>query len=923
MPQKRSSALCYNPPQPALISELMSEPSTPLMRQYAAVKKEHPTALLFFRLGDFYELFFDDAVVAAKELQITLTSRNKEKGIAVPMCGVPYHAAEGYIGKLIRKGFKVAICEQMEAPSAAKKLVRREVTRVVTPGTAADSSLGSDENNFLAALAQVADRSGEERVGFAALDLSTGEFRATEFSGEGALRRVQEELEQLRPKELLYGSAAPLFESSGARGESQPSFARPGGRGRPSLHNPVPRAAGATCTETPLDDWIFSPDHSIPLLENHFGVLSLEGFGLAGRTAAAAAAGAILYYVRSTQRGTLDHVDRIGWYERQSCLVLDAVTVRNLELIEPLFAGADAGITLLRSMDAAVTPMGKRLLRAWLLRPSLELNEIQARQDAVEAGVKETVAREELRRAMDGVLDLERLLSRVTLETANPRDVLALAASLGRIPAVRVALGRLAAERLKTLHSSLDELSDVRSRIETTIVPEPPLSFGDGGVIAAGKDRDLDELRELSRNSKQVLAQIEQRERGRTGISSLKVKFNSIFGYYLEVSKANLHLVPQDYDRKQTLVGAERFTTPELKEYEVKILDAQEKIVEIERRLFTELRPAIAAEAKRIRQAALVLAEVDVLASLAHIAALRNYCRPIFVESGEGSEIEIIEGRHPVIEQQEMAGGSERFVPNDLYLNGSTHNIMLLTGPNMGGKSTYLRQTALIVILAQMGSFVPARAARLSVVDRVFTRIGASDNLARGRSTFMVEMTETAAILHTATARSLILLDEVGRGTSTYDGLAIAWAAVEYLHARVRAKTLFATHYFELTELADQLAGVKNYHVSVKETGGGIAFLRKVEPGPADRSYGIEVAKLAGLPNEVVVRAREVLVEHEFAEQQATAHLSPGASPPSTQLTIFTPLSQPVLDKLREVDLNRITPLEALNLLAELKRQTD
>jgi DNA mismatch repair protein MutS len=878
----------------------MNEPSTPLMRQYAAVKKEHPTALLFFRLGDFYELFFDDAIVAAKELQITLTSRNKEKGLAVPMCGVPHHAAEGYIGKLIRKGFKVAICEQMEDARLAKKLVRREVTRVVTPGTAADSLLGSEENNFLAALAQVG-----ERVGFAALDLSTGEFRATEFSGENALRRVQEELEQLRPKELLYGSAAPLFDAGTAR--AQP---------------PRPRAAGASCTETPLDDWIFAPDHAIPLLENHFGVLSLEGFGLAGRTAAAAAAGAILYYVRSTQRGSLDHVDRIGWYERQNCLVLDAVTVRNLELIEPLFAGADAGLTLFRSIDAAVTPMGKRLLRAWLLRPSLDLAEIQARLDAVETGVKDTIAREELRRALDGVLDLERLLSRVTLEAANPRDVLALASSLAKIPAIKAALSRLTAERLAGLNALLDELSDLRERIEKTIVAEPPLSFADGGVIAAGVDRDLDELRELSRNSKQVLAQIELRERERTGIASLKVKFNSIFGYYIEISKANLHLAPQDYERKQTLVGAERFTTPELKQYEAKILDAQEKIVEIERRLFTELRSAIAAEAKRIRQTALALAEVDVLASLAQVAALRNYCRPQFLEPADAAgELEIVEGRHPVIEQQEMAGGSERFVPNDLHLNSTTHSILLLTGPNMGGKSTYLRQTALIVILAQMGSFVPARAARLAVVDRVFTRIGASDNLARGRSTFMVEMTETAAILHTATPRSLILLDEVGRGTSTYDGLAIAWAAVEYLHARVRAKTLFATHYFELTELAEQLAGVKNYHVSVKETGGGIAFLRKVEPGAADRSYGIEVAKLAGLPNEVIARAREVLVEHESAERELTEHLSPGAAPPATQLTIFTPLSQPVLDKLREVDLNRITPLEALNLLAELKKE--
>jgi DNA mismatch repair protein MutS len=888
----------------------MTEPSTPLMRQYAAVKKDHPNALLFFRLGDFYELFFDDALVASKELQITLTSRNKEKGIAVPMCGVPYHAAEGYIAKLIRRGFKVAICEQMEDPRVAKKIVRREVTRVVTPGTAADSSLGSEENNFLAALAEVGDR-----VGFAALDLSTGEFRATEFAGEAALQRVQEELEQLRPKELLYASAAPLFESvkTPRSGLEQPSFSSQDGRARSSPQGSL------RCAETPLDDWVFAPDHAIPLLENHFGVLSLEGFGLAGRPAAASAAGAILYYVRSTQRGSLDHVDRIGWYERQNCLVLDAVTVRNLELIEPLFAGTDAGVTLLRSIDAALTPMGKRLLRAWMLRPSLDRAEINARLDAVEAGVKDTVSREELRRALDGVLDLERLLSRVTLETANPRDVLALAASLAKIPLVRTAVGRLRSERLQTLHDFIDELGDLRERIEKTIVPEPPLTFADGGVIAAEVDPNLDDLRELSRNSKQVLAQIEQRERGRTGIASLKVKFNSIFGYYIEVSKPNLHLVPKDYERKQTLVNAERFTTPELKEYEAKILDAQEKIIEIERRLFAELRSVIAAEARRIRQTALALAEVDVIAALAHVAALRDYCRPTLIDSSETGELEIMEGRHPVIEQQT----GDRFVPNDLYLNRTTHTILLLTGPNMGGKSTYLRQTALIVILAQMGSFVPARSARLSVIDRVFTRIGASDNLARGRSTFMVEMTETAAILHTATSRSLILLDEVGRGTATYDGLAIAWAAIEYLHSRVRAKTLFATHYFELTELAEQLSGVKNYHVSVKETPSGIAFLRKVEPGAADRSYGIEVAKLAGLPQEVVTRAREVLIEHEFAEQQASQHLSPGATPPAAQLTIFTPLSQPVLEKLREVDLNRLTPIEALNLLAELKRQIE
>ncbi|HEY1263207.1 MAG TPA: DNA mismatch repair protein MutS [Terriglobales bacterium] len=867
----------------------MTEPSTPLMRQYTAIKKEHPSALLFFRLGDFYELFFDDAKLAARELQITLTSRNKEKGIAVPMCGVPYHAAEGYISKLIRKGFKVAICDQMEDARFAKKLVKREVTRVVTPGTAADASLGSEENNFLAAVAEVG-----ERAGFAALDLSTGEFRATEFSGEDAARRIQEELQQLRPKELLYGSSTPLFD------------ARDG-----------PGPAGGWA-ETPLEDWIFAPDHALPLLENHFGVLSLEGFGLNGKPAAASAAGAVLYYVRSTQRGTLEHVDRIGFYQRQNCLVLDAVTVRNLELIEPLFASPDAGTTLFRAIDATLTPMGKRLLRSWMLRPSFDALEINARLDAVEAQVKNTVTREELRRALDGVLDLERLLSRVTLETASPRDVLALAASLAKIPAARQALGKFTAGRLCSLQASTDELGDLRERIERTLVSEPPVSLSEGGVIQSGVDAELDQLRDLSRNSKQYLAQVEQRERQRTAIASLKVKFNNIFGYYLEVSKSNLHLVPADYERKQTLVNAERFTTPELKEYEARILDAQEKIIEIERRLFAALRSAIAGEARRVRQTALALAEVDVLSSLAHIAALRNYCRP---QLDDSSDIEIVEGRHPVIEQQEI--GSERFVPNDLFLNSTTHNVIVLTGPNMGGKSTYLRQAALIAILAQMGSFVPARSARLGLVDRVFTRIGASDNLARGRSTFMVEMTETAAILHTATPRSLILLDEVGRGTATYDGLALAWATVEYLHARTRAKTLFATHYFELTELAELLSGVKNYHVSVKEAGGGIVFLRKVEAGAADRSYGIEVAKLAGLPREVIERAREVLAEHESAEQRVSGHLSPGGAPPAAQLTIFTPLSQPVLEELREVDLDRLTPLEALNLLAELKKQIE
>src|SRR5215469_10514214 len=664
-------------------SATTSQFTTPLMRQYGAIKKQHPHVLLFFRLGDFYELFFDDAVLAARELQITLTSRNKEKGVAIPMCGVPYHSAETYIQKLIRKGYKVAICEQMEDPKLAKTLVRREVTHIITPGTAAGPLLASDENNFLSAIAKSGSK-GESIVGFAALDLSTGEFRATEFRGEDAERRVAEELQHLRPREVLFGSSLPLFPTD-----------------RPAIRELMGSAAPPALTA--LDDWVFSPDYALPLVENHFGVLSLEGFGLAGRSAAASAAGAILHYVRATQRGSLEHIDRIGYYERQNCLVLDAVTVRNLELVEPLFAAGNDSATLFRTLDATLTPMGKRLLRHWILRPSIDQPEIEARLSAVEEMSQSLIAREELRRSLDGVLDMERLLSRITLETATPRDVLALGVSLGRVDQVRAAAGAFRGSRVQELAAQLNGLPELRQRIEQTIVAEPPLTFAEGGVIGDGIEPSLDELRDLSRNSKQYIAQIEERERQRTGITSLKVRFNSVFGYYLEITKANLHLAPADYERKQTLVNAERFTTPELKKYEAKVLDAQEKIVEIERRLFAELRSAIAAEARRIRQTALAVAEIDLLAAFASLAANRNYCRPHLDES---SDVEIVEGRHPVIEQLEISGVADRFVPNDIYLNGTTHSILLITGPNMGGKSTYLRQAALVVLMAQMGSFV-------------------------------------------------------------------------------------------------------------------------------------------------------------------------------------------------------------------------
>jgi len=869
----------------------MSDFSTPLMRQYSAIKERHPNALLLFRLGDFYELFFEDAVVASKELQITLTSRNKEKGVAIPMCGVPYHAAEGYIAKLVRRGFRVAICDQMEDPRFATKLVKREVTRVVTPGTAIDSQiLEPRENNYLAALAE---RDGS--VGLAFVDLSTGDFRATEFSGPESAARLQEELERMRPSELLVASRP-----------TSPAEARP-----------VPLAS---LTQTPLEDWVFAEEYGARLLRDHFRVATLAGYGLEGHALAVAAAGAALHYVRETQRGSLSHLDGIRFYQQQDSLILDPATMRNLELVEPAF-GESRAATLLGILDECVTSLGARKLKAWMLRPSLDRAELEARLDVVGELQKSTIEREELRRAMGSVQDLERLLSKVTLETAHARDLLALKHSLEVLPDLRAYLNHFQAARLKKLRENLDELRDVRELLEKAVHPDPPVLLSEGGLIRPGYNAELDELRDLSQNSKQLLAQIEVRERERTGIASLKVRFNSIFGYYIEVSKPNLHLAPADYERKQTLVNAERFTTPELKALEAKILDAEERSHTLERDLFLATRRQVGNEARRIRQTAAVLAELDVLACFAHLAAERHYQRPEFSQDGE---LVIQRGRHPVIEQLNEEGQSGKFIPNDLYMNGGTDLILIITGPNMGGKSTYLRQAALIALVAQMGSFVPATRAQLPIFDRIFTRIGASDNLARGRSTFMVEMTEAAAILNTATPRSLVLLDEVGRGTATFDGLAIAWAVVEYLQTHTRAKTLFATHYHELTELADLLPGVRNYHVSVRESGSNIVFLRKVEQGSADKSYGIEVARLAGLPGKVIARAREILSRHEQTEHTLSERLTARpdeAKAGPVQLTIFTPLNADVVNAIERADLDNLKPIEALNLLAELKKQ--
>jgi len=869
----------------------MDEFSTPLMRQYSAIKERHPNALLFFRLGDFYELFFEDAVVASKELQITLTSRNREKGVAIPMCGVPYHAAEGYIAKLIRRGFRVAIADQMEDPRFAKKLVKREVTRVVTPGTAIDTQvLEPRENNYLAALVE-----RQNGLGVALADLSTGDFRATEFAGPEAAARLQEELERMRPSELLVASGG-----------------APGLDLRPNPSAPV--------TQTPLDDWVFSEEYGARLLRDHFRVATLAGYGLEGHPLAVAAAGAILHYVRETQRGSLAHLDGIRFYQQYDALIVDPATLRNLELLEPAF-GESRAATLLGVLDECVTSLGARKLKSWILRPSLDRRELDARLDTVDELLKNAIGREELRRVLGEVQDLERLLSKVTLETANARDLLALKHSLRPLPLLRSYLNGFRAARLRELQERLDELADVHELLEKSLHPEPPVLLSEGGLIRPGYHAPLDELRDLSQNSKRLVAQIEARERQRTGIASLKVRFNNVFGYYLEVSKPNLHLVPADYERKQTLVNAERFTTPELKELEARILDAEERSQGLERELFVGIRGQVAAEARRIRRTAEVLAELDVLACFAHLAAQRDYQRP---EVSEDGEMLIQQGRHPVIERIGSEGQAGKFIPNDLYMNNGTDILLIVTGPNMGGKSTYLRQAALVALMAQMGSFVPASRAKLPLFDRIFTRIGASDNLARGRSTFLVEMTEAAGILHTASPRSLVLLDEVGRGTATFDGLAIAWAAVEHLLTHTRAKTLFATHYHELTELADLLPGVRNYHVSVKESGSNIIFLRKVEPGSADKSYGIEVARLAGLPNSVVERAREILEHHEQSEHSLSERLAgPAASQEAgpVQLTIFTPLNAEVVKAIENADLDNLKPLEALNLLAQLKKQ--
>lgn len=806
------------------------KPLTPMLRQYHEIKKQYPGTLLFFRLGDFYELFFDDAIIASREMEITLTARHKDSGSPVPMCGIPYHAAIGYIAKLVRKGFRIAICDQTEEASAQKKLVKREVVRVITPGTALESQLlESKHNNFFASICGAG-----EGMGFAVLDLSTGDFHTTEFKCEDAWQKVQEQLEVFAPKELIY----------------------------PHSLEPLIKPYQTEATKTPIDDWLFGFEYSEGLLKNQLNVATLDGFGLKQKNYAVAASGAAIYYVNETQKGSAAHLSEINYFEPNEFLLLDSTTLTNLELIDT--EGNKKSTSLLSVLDNTNTGMGARLLRQWVVRPSVKLGEIETRLDAVGEFKQSNIKRDQIRQRLELLSDVERLAGKITLNRINPREINSLRQTIEALPLLRNLLSAFQTSLLQTLYENYDDLADLGALIKTAIAEDPPAAANEPGIIRDGFSPELDELRSLAHSGKSYIAAIEARERGRTGINSLKVKFNNVFGYFLEISHANRDKIPDDYERKQTLVNAERYTTPELKEYEAKVLGAEARIIELEIELFKEIRISLANEVRRLQGVAKTIALIDVTTSLAETAARKGYSRP---ELHEGDEIEIKQGRHPIVESL-----GERFIPNDLNINNTTDRLLIITGPNMGGKSVYLKQAALICVMAQMGSFVPAASAKLALLDRIFTRVGAADNLARGRSTFMVEMTETANILNTATPRSLILLDEVGRGTATFDGLSIAWAIAEYLHDHAfhSAKTLFATHYHEMTELAKMRPGVKNYQVAVSESNGEIIFLRKVIEGTASKSYGIDVAKLAGLPKTVVERAREILTNLELNELDLT-----------------------------------------------------
>ena len=869
---------------------------TPMMRQYLEIKDQYPDTILFFRLGDFYEMFLDDAVKASRILDIALTSRNKNsEGGDVPLCGVPYHSAGPYISRLIEAGEKVAICEQVENPKLAKGIVKREVVKVVTPGLVVDSeSLSPKENNYLFSFCP----GKNDRWGLSFLDISTGEFKVTEVEGADALWA---EMMCINPRELLLPSALrdgiASKEVAGFMGERSSTF---------------------------LDDWVFDPEYAKRLLENHFSVGSPDALGCGNFRAGVLAAGAIIHYLRETQKGTVDHIRKITPYEIREHLVLDESSRKNLELTATLAEGKRKG-SLIGLMDRTRTAMGARKLRHWINYPLVSVGKIKERQDAVAELVQDAGWRNEIAGILAGMYDLERLNGRISMASAGAKDLVALKESLLRIPALLDKLAGAATSLILSILGEADPMEDLAELISTGIVQDPPFVIREGGIIEKGYNRELDELRCLSREGKGYIAGLEAREKTRTGINSLKIRYNKVFGYYIEITRSNLASIPGDYIRKQTLANAERFITPELKEYEEKVLTAEERICELEYELFQQIREKVAAQGERIAGTAELIATLDVLVSLADLAHERGYCRPL-VDAGD--TISITEGRHPVIEAVHL---SERFVANDTLLDNSGNQLIIITGPNMAGKSTYMRQVALITLMAQMGSFVPAAEAHIGVVDRIFTRVGAADNLARGQSTFMVEMMETAHILRNATAKSLVILDEIGRGTSTFDGVSIAWAVAEHLHDAefCSAKTLFATHYHELTELAVTRDRIKNFNIAVKEWNDQIIFLRKIVAGGSSHSYGIQVARLAGLPAEVIERAREILRNLEKGEyaEEGLPRIARGkknaAALPSPQLSLFHEDADLIRRKLKETDVTAMTPIEAITLLDELKRMME
>jgi DNA mismatch repair protein MutS len=869
---------------------------TPAMRQYLDAKQQYRDAILFFRMGDFYEMFYEDALVAARALELTLTSRSKDgQGTSIPMCGVPHHALDTYLSRLVKKGFRVAICDQVEDPRKAKGIVKREIVRVVSPGTLTDSQhLDERSPAFLLSLFSGSD----PIIGVALLDLTTGEFSCAEYAGPAGLQALADEVMVLRPREIV--AAIDL-----------------------DLNRILLDGAADRLPVTRVEPWTFEHEAARRTLIDQFRTNGLEGFGLDAHAAAVSAAGALLHYLRDTQKADLAHVRSIAYKTSADCLVIDAVTLKHLEIVESMDGGREG--TLLHEIDRTVTAMAGRLLRAWLLRPLVSLDRIRDRLDAVEEFAFRSTDRGKFREVLKSVQDLERLVARAALGNAGPRDLVGLKQSIAVVPRVRLLLEACEAPLTRSLISALDDLIDVRDDIDRSLIDDPGALVRDGGYIRDGLDAGLDDLRRISRSGKQVIAELEERERARTGISSLKVRYNRVFGYYIEISKSNLHAVPADYHRKQTIAGGERFITPALKEHEEKVLGADERILEREVELFEQLRARVAAESTRIQDTARALATLDVLAGLAETAALSNYIKPHVHES---DDMTVIDGRHPVVERR--CNGA--FVPNDTILDGTTNQLVILTGPNMGGKSTYLRQTAVVCLMAQSGSFVPATRAKIAIVDRIYARVGASDNITRGQSTFMVEMQETANILHGATSRSLVVLDEIGRGTATFDGLSIAWAVAEYLatNQRGRPKTLFATHYHELTDLADALPGVINAHVAAREWQDDIVFLHKIVPGRSDRSYGIQVARLAGMPAAVITRARAILgaLEHDELRRGGRPSISGTPSEPQKQLGLFQsattdPAAEKLAQRLREIDTNNLTPLQALSLLAELKKELE